>query len=288
MTKQRNNILWAILVLLVTSCSSPPVILAECNSSVQIYEVGTVVPGDTVFLALTKTGFGWEYNWSTTLGDFDDPHASSPEFTAPEDEKIVTVSVEVGNDQGCFYTDDIEIKVENPVDVVAEETAVDPTATATIEPTFTPTATVEPSSTPEPSPLPEPTAIPTLTPSATNSPAPTPTPQPPQVDPVITYYEILPGSALTLAWSWQNELSSDQNFAVRFWSKDDPRPEARYSITWTKERSYEFSISGYPPGEYLMNVAVMTGPSVGDHHEVVRSEDVVVYVPPVEPTLPPP
>ncbi|MCA9944210.1 MAG: hypothetical protein KC449_12050 [Anaerolineales bacterium] len=131
------------------------------------------------------------------------------------------------------------------------------------------------------------TPISTLQPTPTWTPI-SITPFPSLTTPEITYYEILPGLALTLSWDWDDELSSDQNFAIRFWSKDDPRPEARYSITWTKEKSYQFSISGYPPGEYYMNVAVMVGPSVGEHYEVVRSQDVLVYIPPVVQTLPPP
>ena len=252
-----------------------------------------------MFLVLSKTGFDWEYSWSTTAGDFDEPNASSTEFTAPEDEKTVVVSVEVENDQGCVYTDEIEIAVMKSEDEVAkepavQETAVDeePPATATIEPTLTHTATatptVESSATPEPSPLPEPTATLNVVLSTTNPPAATSTQQPPLVDPIITNYEILPGSALTLTWEWADHLDPDQNFAVRFWSVADPRPEARYSITWTKEQMYQFSIAGFPGGEYYMNVAVMVGPSVGEHFEVVRSQDVQVYVPPVDQALPDP
>ena len=296
MTKQRNIIVWAILILLATSCSPPA---ASCSSSVQIYDLDSAAPGETVFLTLTKTGFGWDYSWSTTAGNFDDPHASSTAFTAPDDEKTVTVTVEVEDEQGCAYTDKIEIEVmkaeaEGDDETDEQETAVAeaPTATITVEATpmhtDTPAPTVEPSATPEPSPLPAPTETPTEAPSATKPPLPTSTPQPVLVNPVIIHHEILPGSALTLAWDWEDELGPDQNFAVRFWSKADPRPEARYSITWTKERMYQFSVAGYPAGEYYMNVAVMIGPSVGEHFEVVRSQDVLVYVPPIPTTLPPP
>lgn len=130
--------------------------------------------------------------------------------------------------------------------------------------------------------------IDTPEPTPTWTPIPTSTPFPAMLTPVITHLEILPGGALIISWIWEGTLDVDQNFAVRLWSRTDPRPEARYSITWTKETSYEFSIYSYPPGEYLMNVAVMEGPSSGEHIELVRSQDVLVYIPPVEPTLPPP
>lgn len=90
----------------------------------------------------------------------------------------------------------------------------------------------------------------------------TQTPSPVEIPsniPVITNVDALvvrPGS-LTISWSWEGELSANQNFAVRFWPVDEP--EQRHSIVWTKETSYSLEIQNeaFPPGNYYYNVAVI-------------------------------
>jgi hypothetical protein len=107
--------------------------------------------------------------------------------------------------------------------------------------------------------------------------------------PIITYLEVLPGGALTVSWQWEKELAPGQSFAVRFWPQADPRPEARFSITWTEQFTYQFSVDNetYPPGQYYINVAVMNGSSDGVHSEYVVSEDMLIPVSAPPPTKPP-
>lgn len=277
-----------ILGLLVTACGArggdsdtEPTLVADaaCNLQVGIADVDEAAPGETIYTALEKTGFGWEYRWSSTPADIlSNSDLSSTSFIMPDNEDMVTISVEVTDSKGCTAQDTIEI---NLVTLPTPS----PSATSTPQPTETPTPTASRPPTATSTPLP----TDTMTPTPTNTPVTLPPTQPPLAAPVITDYEILPGGdALILAWEWAGALAPDQHFAVRFWSKDDPRPEARYSITWTTAHSYEFSIAGFSPGEYLMNVAIMRGPSNGEHYEIIRSMDVQVYVPPIATPVPEP
>jgi hypothetical protein len=109
--------------------------------------------------------------------------------------------------------------------------------------------------------------------------------------PVITDLQFLPGGAVRVAWTWDGRLAATQNFAVRFWSERDPRPEARFSITWTKDYDYQFEVNNtdFPLGTYYINVAVMEGPSHGYHYELTKSIDrSIVLAPPPATELPPP
>lgn len=312
MTQKFKKLVWAVpaLLFITFACASPELDEAQtisesnnCGLNLAIEAPEQVIYSDQeIQLSASKNGEALVYTWSVFpsefLGNFSDQQENRILFTIPNFDGSVEINLraEVGN---CVEKASLMIEIVLPTQEAIstdmpngsneENVTLSPTSTLTATSEHTVEATLQPAST-EVAATNTPTNVPTATlnlaSSTTPMPQPTSTQQP--AKPVITYYEILPGSALALTWEWESELNLDQNYAVRFWSKTDSRPEARYSITWTKEHSYRFSVGDYPPGEYYMNVAVMVGPSVGEHFEVVRSEDILIYVPPVEPTLPPP
>lgn len=120
--------------------------------------------------------------------------------------------------------------------------------------------------------------------------APISAPMPPKPFIIPESLQIEPGGAFTVCWNWGGVLGADNNFAIRFWNKNSTQPEARFSITWTKEKCYKFQVENdkYPQGDYYLNVAVMEGQSDGVHSVVVESDPILINVPAIQPTLPPP
>ena len=126
--------------------------------------------------------------------------------------------------------------------------------------------------------------------------SPTPTPIPPTSTPTfsaptITRLELLPGGQLVVCWSWDGFLG-DKNYAIRFWRLDDLDPNSRHSITWTQDTCFDgltINNSRFPEGNYYLNIAVMEGPSDGNHWAIVESEPYLVSIPNIQPIdVPPP
>lgn len=216
-------------------------------------ETTKLVVGESISLEADVNG-DVIVEWEVTSGELSDPGDLSPSYTAtePGDFTIGIRAIDL-----CGNTTSAQTKIH-----VDKQVTLTPTATTTPMPT--PTATPQ---------------LPTI-PPVTLSP-----------EPVIVSKTLEPGGGFKVCWTWENELANDQSFAVRFWNKDDTRPKARYSITWTdSDYCYRFQVGNqqYPPGFYWLNVAVMQGKSDGDHYEVVVSQSELVEIPPIPPTLPPP
>lgn len=309
MTKKAKHLFLIIVVLLLAACDgmslpAPTAAVAEsasvskCTFDIAIHEVPDPSPGEKVYLFPDlENSFGLTFYWQADppilLGD----DQFSPFLIVPNDAHQIYVNLEAINDEGCIAKDSLVINVA--VSVVAEagiDTAVESESTPTVTEVIEAVLEITAEFTHTPLPSPEPTVTPTATPSPTNKPTPTTTPEatavprPQYSAPVITQLEFLPGGAVIVAWTWDGELSPTQNFAVRFWSEEDHRPEARYSITWTKDLHYQFSVDNtdFPKGTYLLNVAVMEGPSDGIHYAIVESENEPVFVADIPPTALPP
>ncbi|MCA9918403.1 MAG: hypothetical protein KC445_10655 [Anaerolineales bacterium] len=247
-----------------------------CQKDVYIFAAKTnVLPDETVILSATASGRSLEYEWVADRGWFKTTDVPIVQYTAPSEPGDVTITV-TAREADCAdpTTAEIELKVLEPTVVatqVVEETSSPegiPTLTATATRMATTTETVSPTA--------------TLIATAV--------PRPEYNAPVITQLEFLPGGAVYIVWVWDGELTDTQNFAVRFWSEADQRPEARFSITWTKEHSYQFGVNNidFPEGTYLINVAVMEGPSEGYHYALAESTNERVFVTEIKPTEKPP
>lgn len=306
MTTKTKKLVWAILIILLAACSGDDSFVdptsvsfgsvGNCNLGVEIDgpENRLFTPGDEIELRASKKSNSWDLLWSTKPLEFSGNFSSvydaetifiTPNLIGPIDILLV---VSAGADCQKTYTFSIVVVASSELGQTVEETV----PTYTPLPIATPVPTPEPIETPtiEPSPTPEPTETATLSPMPTISQTSTATPSPYYNAPVITYLELLPGGAVRVEWSWDGQLSPAQNFAVRFWSVNDPRPEARFSITWAREYSYQFSVDNtrYPIGTYYVNIAVMEGPSEGIHYELSRSIDVPIDVVAPEPSPPGP
>ena len=312
MTKNSKRLVWVITFLLLAACacaSADPLAPVAINEAEGCeLDLAIVAPdsdsfqsGDVLQLSANKISADLSYTWSTEpkqfTGNFFEQQDEEIKFRVPDYAGTLTFWLHVAISETCEETAVHPIEINPPVSTesgVAEDTAVTPKSTLAPTHTATPTSTPEPTVAPteEPTPQPSLTPEPTATPTSTSVPQPTPTPVPQLNMPVITDLEFVPGGAVHIAWTWDGKLSPTQNFAVRFWSENDPRPEARFSITWTKEYGYQFSVNNtqFPIGTYKINVAVMEGTSEGEHHEVVRSEDRSLFVnappPPPEPCPP--
>ena len=308
MTKKAKHLFLIIVILLLVACDgtskttptlavTESVSVSECTFDIEIHEVPDPSPGDKVYLFPNlDNSFGLTFQWQADppilLGD--DPF--SPFLIVPNDAHQISVELVAINDEGCRGEDSLVINVAVPVVAEAEtSTAVEsePTSTATtaeVALEATAVSTNTPAPTPEPTMTPTTMPTPTVQPVTTVTPEVTAVPRPQYSAPVITQLEFLPGGAVVVAWAWDGELTPTQNFAVRFWSEADDRPEARYSITWTKDFHYQFNVDNtdFPKGTYLLNVAVMEGPSDGVHYAIVESENKSVFVEAIPPTAPVP
>lgn len=309
MTKKAKYLFLIIATLFLVACggnqvatptigTTPNASNGKCTFPVKIQEPANPnpAPGDTVYLLPEVAGnaFGFEVAWEADTAVLADRDQYSATLVVPNGVQQIKVNLKMTNQEGCEGEDLLIINVDVPIVAGAVAGTV-----ATAEPTPTATqamtATAEPTAivTHPPQATPEPTATLTPTATATRKPVLVATAEPTAVSldkPIITYLEFLPGGAVIVHWAWTGQLSPTQNFAVRFWSQNDPRPEARFSITWTKEFAYEFSVNNvdFPIGTYLVNVAVMEGPSDGVHTEVVRSDDRPLFVDAPSPTTVPP
>lgn len=314
MTIKTKKLVWAMVILLLAvggckpSSDTPntPVSNADCGLGIAIADFGysVVEPGDVLDFRANKISPNLDYIWSTVPAEFSenffDPKDNKISFTVPDHEGTISIQMKV--EGACTET-----AVPIIIDVASSEEPETAGATAAAEaevaettntavPTATPTPTTKPTNEPVveetavSSPIPAPTATATQSAAPTSPPAPTNTPRPEYNDPIITELEFLPGGAIYLTWNWDGHLSATQNFAVRFWSEADPRPEARFSITWTKDHSYQFAINNieYPEGTYFINVAVMEGPSDGIHYALAESDNRSVFVEEIPPTDEPP
>lgn len=317
MTKKAKYLFLIISIFFLVGCSlSSPISATEtasettsemvsgtdlCDFSIPITsDVPAPKPGDTVYLIaeVDSNTFGWTFHWQAEPAILLEDDSVSSSLIVPNGVIQIEVEVEAIDADGCVGSGDLLILVDVPT-VEATEGNEEVTATAVVISEATPMPTPMPTLTPtavptEPTPTEESTEVPTATATATSEPLPTLPPAPtatPISTPYITYLELLPGGTVVLHWSWDGTLTDTQNFAVRFWSQQDPRPDARYSITWTKGFDYQFTVNNvdFPIGTYLINVAVMEGPSEGIHTEVVRSDDRPLFVdaPPPPPTPPP-
>ncbi|WP_420629552.1 hypothetical protein [Candidatus Leptofilum sp.] len=309
MTKKAKHLFLTIATLLLIGCGtdlptptsqSDSLTTAQaiaCTFSIPINEVPDPSPGDTVYLVpqIEENTLGWTFSWRAEPDVLLDDDIVSATLIVPNDVSQIEVDLEAVNAEGCPGVGSLLITVAQPTSAATEAVATEngtesvatlvPTEEATLQPTAVPTDTRAPS--------PEPTQAPTATETSTSEPLPTSPPQPTATSispPIITDLELLPSGAVVVRWIWNGQLTPTQNFAVRFWSERDPRPEARFSITWTKENQYAFSVNNvdYPIGTYFVNVAVMEGPSNGVHTEVTRSEDRPLFVDAPDPTTTPP
>lgn len=316
MTKKAKYLFLTVATLFLTACEglsnvTPSATAAgiastnECTFTIDINEVPDPFPGKTVYLIpQVDNAFGWSFNWQVDspqdLIELQDSDTLSPSFIVPENVGQISISLEAKNVEGCIGEGAVLINVAAPVVVEAETSVVmedKPTPTATHVKTATPEPTAVPTETSTATPTPEPTTAPTSTATPTRQATLVAVQEPtavPLAKPIITRLEFLPGGAVYVEWSWEGVLGPTENFAVRFWSVDDPRPEAKHSITWSRDYSYQFEVDNvkFPIGTYYVNVAVMEGPSEGYHYELVRSIDmsVVVDAPPptpVQPSCPP-
>jgi len=311
MTKRSKKLVWEITFLLfiafiVNACASADQLPSETVSKTENCGLELAImapdradfrPGRRLELSANKISADLKYTWSTDPAQFTENFSvqqtqqlNEVMFTVPNFDGILTIKLHVEVSGHCEETAVLEIEMESSATQLAEKnTAVETEATNTPTRTATPTSTPTLAATPtvELSPTPELTASSTTTPQPTLSLQST---TEPITSPVITRLEVLPGGAILVEWYWDGELSPTQNFAVRFWSANDPRPEARYSITWTKELSYEFGINNvdYPIGTYYVNVAVMEGSSQGVHYALAESNNKQIAVEAPPPTAPPP
>lgn len=287
-----KTILAFLFVVLFTSAAcgtqvkNPPEVAEVSNCDIKISDVAQAAPGEIVFLAVDKSGFGWKYRWSSTpAGILSNPGLSSVSFIMPNNEDVITISVDVINAQDCVAQNTVEINVVTPP-------TPSPTATNTPQPTETPTASRPPTQTPTVTSTPSPTD--TMTPTPTNTPQTIaitlPPTQPPLAAPVITRLEVIPGDALIIEWTWSGTLKANQNFAVRLWRVDNPDPSAHNSLTWVKETSFQLKINNadFPPGNYFLNIAVVEGPSYDNHVVVIKTDDSEIFLPNIEPSPTPP
>lgn len=306
-------LVWTIfVVLLLSACngmfSSEPTSdeisqNGNCGLGIKIvgFDDGEATPGDVLELEANMASIRLDYDWAAEpesyTSNFTNPGEHTTSFPVPDKAGVIQIHLTVTNSLGCQEEDFVEVTVVDPEeeegDAVELVAMASPASAATSTPTDLPRATAEPTQEATLEPTEEPTKAPTVTSEPTESPTPTKTatsaPLPTAIAevnaPIITYLEFLPGGAVKLAWTWDGVLSPTQNFAVRFWSQDDPRPEARFSITWTKGFAYEFGVTSadFPIGTYLINVAVMEGPSEGYHYELARSEDLALFINPLPP-----
>jgi hypothetical protein len=305
MTRKVKYLFLTIATLLLAACYREPdstptaaateiVSEVECTIPITINDVINPSPGDRVYLSPDlENSFGWTFNWQSEPPILIETDQFSASLIVPNGIPQISVTLEAVDDEGCVGSGSLLIHVSGSIVAAVEAGSVveapPPTATATAAATAAGTAVP----TDTPSPIPDPTLTATATSVPSETPPPTAARQPTAVpisNPVITNVDYLPGGAVIIAWHWDGQLSPTQNFAVRFWSENDPRPEARFSITWTKENRHEFSVNNvdFPIGTYLINVAVMEGPSDGIHTELVRSEDRHLFVDPPPPTTTPP
>jgi hypothetical protein len=163
-----------------------------------------------------------------------------------------------------------DIAQTTPTSRATEVIVVAPT---TPTPTATPTVTLTPMRTPIPTQTNTPTA--TLTPTSTPTPTQTntPTPVPPSATPVPTHTPTMSPTAtpvapklsnppngvdlvgqITLSWTWDGSLGSDEYFDVRVW-KDGRQA---WGVAWTKETQW----TGDPlhgDGNYNWQIVVIRG-----------------------------
>ncbi|WP_420645738.1 hypothetical protein [Candidatus Leptofilum sp.] len=304
MTKKAKYLFLVMAAIIMVGCgSNSPTPTTRSNSasasqavacafSIPIAEVDAPVPGEKVYLVpeIEENTMGWTFSWQSEPDVLLDDESVSTSLIVPNDTSKIEVELEAINAEGCVGTGSVSITVDLPTVAATKD---DPELTPTLMPTEE--STPEPTAVSTDTPSPEPTQAPTSTETATKEPSPTPLPEPtatatPIPAPIITYLEFLPGGAVVVHWNWNEQLAPTQFFAVRFWSENDPRPEARFSITWTKDFQHEFSVSNvdYPIGTYLINVAVMEGPSNGVHTEIIRSQDKPLFVDAPDPTTTPP
>jgi len=76
------------------------------------------------------------------------------------------------------------------------------------------------------------------------------------------------GCNVTFKWDWSGTLAEDEWFAVNVWREGIDPP---YSVTWTKERQYTYSLSD--GGEYSWEIAIYRGdPATHEWEELAVSE----------------
>ncbi len=301
MTKKAKYLFLIMAILFLDGCGNgSSTLTSQSNSETMVEAVACAFsipinsdvtfpgPGDMVYLipAVDENTFGWTFRWQSDPDILLDDDMISASLIVPNDTPEIEVDLEASTAEGCVGTGSLLIPVDLPIVEATEESTE-----STASPAATEAVTVVPTAVPtdDPTPTPEPTEAPTATatdePTPTDLPVPTATPTPISA-PIITQLQFLPGGAVYVAWTWDGELSPTQNFAVRFWSESDPRPEARFSITWTKEMAYQFGVNNidYPVGTYLINVAVMEGSSEGTHYAVAESTNEPLFVADIPPT----
>lgn len=306
MIKKSKKLIWAIACFLFIGCACTSadqltsVAMAEtenCGLDLAIVasDDANLRPGDVLKLRANKISADLEYMWSTVPArfteNFFEKQVNKISFTVPEFDGLLKINLQAEISGVCVERDDFEIELATAAntELVDENTAVK------LQATHTPTVTASPTPSPEPTMIP--TVAPSLTPeptaTATNTPQPTSPPLPtstPLTAPVITRLEIISTDTLVIEWTWGGTLQADQHFAVRLWRVDNPDPTAHNSLTWIKETSYQLKINNadFPAGEYILNVAVVEGPSFDHHETVVQTENQRINLPNIEPPAPPP
>lgn len=257
---------------LPTDIAMDPLSVAVCDLNVNILaSAAKLTSGEQANLVVNASGSDLEYSWKAVRGSFNQNDVALVEYVAPLEAGTVTITATV-KDPTCNVTDSDQIEIM----------IISPSET----PTFTPSPTIIPT--------PMPTSTETLMPTAstTSSPAPI-TPQFPNTPipvPVITRLEIIAVDTLVIEWTWSGTLTADQNFAVRLWNVANGDPNAHNSLTWVKDNFYQLKINNvnFPAGEYILNIAVVEGPSFDHHEVVVQTDNHRINLPNIEPTSPPP
>ncbi|MAT99671.1 MAG: hypothetical protein CL608_21225 [Anaerolineaceae bacterium] len=306
MIKNSKKLIWATacFLFIVCACASADQLTSvdaaqSCGLDLAIVasDHANLRPGDVLKLRANKISADLEYIWSTVptqfTENFSEKQVNKISFIVPEFDGLLKINLQAEIRGVCTERDDFEIELAPAAntELVNEDTAVESAATHTPSPTLTatPTASPEPTNTPTvaPSPTTEPTATATNTPQPTSPPLPTSTPI---MAPVITRLEIISTDTLVIEWAWNGTLEADQHFAVRLWRVDNPDPTAHNSLTWLKETAYQLKINNaeFPAGEYVLNVAVVDGPSFDHHVTVVQTENHRINLPNIEPPAPPP
>lgn len=300
MTNNASFLVWVIafLILSMTACEFTGTEAAAggvdefgasgCNLDTAIVPsaITDVEAGDELALQANTVSGDIEYVWSVAPSRFADHIINEPEphkirFSVPSYTGTITITLNITvkecEETAILTLNNIILPTETPAPAESAESANTPTPMPTDTPTTVPSAT----------PTSADTAVPANTPPPTSPPMPTTTPRPSV--PEIIVVEARPGGAIYIVWSYEGQLNSSQNFAVRFWSEEDPSADARYSITWTKDLSYQFDVdyTRFPPGTYYVNIAVMEGSSDGFHYAVAESENVRIFVDRIEPTQSP-
>lgn len=266
---QKKFAVWITVIFLITACARATTtgeVLAgqvpsgeRCPDSVTIQGDRDIsmVPGETISLAVAPTSYGWQYQWSAPdMSLLSAPQKSITDFTAPSSGGEMVVTVAVTSHQECeVLTDAINISIASP-------------------PTFTPGAGVAAQPTNTPTLIVAPTDTPTIVASATNTVEPTAhftnTPHPTLL-PSHTPTAIVPAFTILLQepkdntcvgtdnaifqWLATRPLNSTEGvngeyFAINIWSDDSPR----YSVSWIKDSRYEIDNITNPIAAYTQQI----------------------------------